>query len=133
MINNSYSAVDLQNISVAALAHVGDAVYDLLIRTELCMNGAPSAALLHKKTTDMVCARAQADTARKVLPRLNEVEAAVFQRGRNTKTHKPPKGADLETYMLATAFEAVLGYLYLTGQTQRIRQLVVKKTSIPEA
>jgi ribonuclease-3 family protein len=120
----NYTPDDLQSISVLALAHVGDAVYDLLIRAELCMNGAPSAALLHQKTTETVCARAQAQTARSILPLLSEEEAAVFQRGRNTKTHKPPKGVEPEIYMLSTAFETLLGYLYLTGRTARIRQLL---------
>ena len=121
-LNPDLSAYELQNTGIAALAHVGDAVYDLMTRTALCINGAPTAAKLHTMTTERVCAEAQAKAARAVMPRLDKEESAVFQRGRNTKMRA--SRADSEDYMLATALEALFGYLYLTGKTERLTELM---------
>ena len=123
-LHPQYEDSQLQAIGVLALAHVGDAVYDLLVRAALCMNGVPTAAKLHVETTRRVCATAQAEAARTLLPALTEAERAVFQRGRNAKTHQPPKQAEREDYMLATALESLFGHLYLTGQESRLRELM---------
>jgi len=109
----------LHNISTAALAHVGDGVYELMTRTRLCLT-APTAKKLHDQTTKLVCATAQAEAAKKIQPHLTDEEAAVFARGRNSKTHAPPKTSSHADYALATALEAVFGWLYLRGEQERL-------------
>ncbi len=124
LLDPQYQHGDLHGISTLALAHVGDAVYDLMLRTQLCLNGAPTAAKLHRETTRLVCAAAQAQAAQLVLPLLTDEERALYLRGRNAKSHKPPKYADHEAYAAATALETLFGYLYLTGEHARLEQLM---------
>ena len=106
-------------MSSLALAHVGDAVYELLVRTRLAAL-IRTAGKLHAATVRLVCAPAQAKAAQAVLPGLSEQERAVFMRARNAQPHHIPHGASGAQYALATALEALFGYLYLAGEYARI-------------
>ena len=117
------SPSEADRISAAGLAHVGDAVYDLLFRTRLCTTGVGKAAELHRMTVAHVSAGAQAETVERLLPYLSEEEAAVYRRGRNVHVGNPPKNASVGEYARATGLEALFGYLFLTGQTDRINEL----------
>ena len=108
-------------ITNLGLAHIGDGVYELLARTRVvdnCPEG--KVARAHKQTVAMVSAVAQAKAARMLEPMLTEQENAVFHRGRNCHVNSVPKGASREDYGYATALEALLGHLYLSGQLDRI-------------
>ncbi len=114
-----------------ALAFVGDTVWDLLVRGRLLSSGAQVNAL-HKKAIAQVNAGAQAQAAARALPLLSETEGEVFRRGQNAHArHQTPKNQDPLAYSQATGLEAVMGYLYLTGQTERIRELFDIVASMP--
>lgn len=117
------SAGDIGNISMLGLAHIGDAVYELLTRTMLCAMGDKKATELHKKTVAIVNAPAQAEAAARLLPHLTEDEAHIYKRGRNAKVNSVPHKADIAQYHAATGLEALFGWLYLQGKTQRINEL----------
>ena len=109
--------------SSLALAHLGDSVFELMVRSWLCTRGPSNVKKLHKATVGYVAAPAQAAMAQKILPLLTQEEADVFRRGRNTAPHSVPKAASREEYQTATALEALFGWLYLQGETQRLNQL----------
>ena len=114
---------DLQGISSIGLAHLGDAVYELLVRTWLCAHGKATGKGLHRATIAFVCAESQAMRAQMILPLLTEAEADVFRRGRNAQVHTVPNHASRAQYGEATALEALFGWLYLQNQKDRINQL----------
>lgn len=114
---------DINNISMLGLAHVGDAVYELLTRTMLCARGHSSVSELHRLTVARVNAPAQAKAAAKLLPVLSEEELGVYRRGRNTKVNSVPHNADIGQYHAATGIEALFGWLYLHNRKQRISEL----------
>lgn len=114
---------ELDKLSVLALAHVGDGVYELLVRTMLCGQGIGKVSDLHRKTVTYVCAPAQAHAIKKILPMLTEKEAQMYKRGRNSKMHAAPQKASVGEYHAATGLETMFGYLYLKGQYARIGQL----------
>ena len=105
------------------LAFGGDAADTLLIRTELAQNSAAKANELNKKAAEIVSAHGQSGALERMLPLLTEEEEAVYRRGRNAKKATKSKNATVSDYVRSTGFEAHLGYLYLTGQTERIREL----------
>lgn len=113
----------LRGLSSIALAHMGDAVYELLVRGWLCQHGKATGRGLHQATIRLVRAEYQAACAEKILPRLTEEELAVFRRGRNAQVHTVPHHASRAQYGTATALEALLGWLYLQGDTARIHEL----------
>lgn len=117
------SEQDVNKISMLGLAHIGDSVYELLTRTMLCRQGHSSVIELHKLTVSFVNAPAQAAAAEKILPLLSEKESAVYRRGRNTKVNSVPHHASINQYHAATGVEALFGWLYLQGQTERISEL----------
>lgn len=110
-------------VSMLGLAHVGDGVYELLTRTMLCAKGYTKVTDLHRRTVAIVNAPAQAKAAERILPLLHEDELAVYKRGRNTKVNSIPQKADIGQYHAATGLEALFGWLYLTGRTERISEL----------
>ena len=114
---------DIRAISSLGLAHLGDGVYELMVRAWLCLHGKATSRGLHKATVHFVAAPAQAAMSRKILPMLTEEEADVFRRGRNASPHSIPKAASREEYQTATALEALFGYLYLQGKTDRLNEL----------
>ena len=119
------SPQELQAISAIGLAHMGDAVYELLVRTWLCVHGKATGKGLHRATVDLVRAPEQARRAQRILPLLTEAEQEVFRRGRNAHVHSIPQHASRAEYQQATALEALFGWLYLRGQRARINELFV--------
>lgn len=117
------SAAEVNAISMLGLAHIGDGVYELLTRTMLCKQGHSAAAKLHRLTVSYVNAPAQATAAKKIMPLLTAQELAVYKRGRNAKVNSVPQKATEGEYHAATGLEALFGWLYLQGETQRIDSL----------
>jgi ribonuclease-3 family protein len=117
------SEKEVNGISMLGLAHVGDGVYELLIRSMLCETGHTAVADLHRRTVKMVRAEAQAEAMEIIKPMLDESEIAVYKRGRNARVNSVPKHADIHQYHAATGFEALFGWLYLQGKLERINQL----------
>ena len=117
------SIQEVNKLSMLALAHVGDGVYELLFRTKLCLEGHSNVNNLHKLTVANVNAVAQAKAVEKIISFLDEDELAVYKRGRNTKVNSVPHNANLGQYHAATGLEALFGWLYLLGRKERITEL----------
>lgn len=115
---------DIRQYSPLTLAYVGDAVYDLIIRTAVAGQANRPANALHHSTIKYVSAGAQARIAAALMDMLTEEERSVYNRGKNSKPHTTAKNATLAEYMKATGFEAVLGYLYLSDRMERVLELV---------
>lgn len=117
---------DYRSYSALTLAYIGDCIYDLMIRTAVIFKSHKQVNDLHKKTTRYVKAETQALMIQGLVENdiLTEEEQSVYKRGRNTKSHTVAKNASVAAYRKATGFEAVLGYLYLTKQTERILELI---------
>lgn len=115
---------DIRTYSPLTLAYIGDGIYDLVIRSIVVGQGNTRASQLHRKTSQMVKAHAQSAMVEWILPYLNEEEKAVYKRGRNAKSATMAKNATMVDYRRATGFEALMGYLYLTDQTDRLLNLV---------
>ena len=113
----------LLSLSTLGLAHLGDGVYEVMVRSWLVLHGKASAKDLHKATVRYVAAPAQAERFEKIQPLLTEEEADVFRRGRNTDPHSVPKAASRAQYQTATGLEALFGWLYLQGKTERLNEL----------
>ena len=109
--------------SALTLAYVGDCVYELFVRTYLLKDLNLPVQRLHKAAIKLVNAKAQSDLYQKVKDKLSDEEVAVYKRGRNTNSH-PPKNADLIDYKSATGMEALIGYLYLKGDSERILEIL---------
>lgn len=114
---------EINQISSLGLAHLGDAVYELMVRSWLCLHGKATNKGLHKAAVTYVSAPAQAQRSEKILPILTEEEQEVFRRGCNSHTAAIPKGASVGQYHTATAVEALFGWLYLRGETERLNEL----------
>ena len=114
---------DINNISMLGLAHIGDGVYELLTRTMLCSDGNKKVTEMHKKSVAIVNAPAQAAEMERLLPHLTADELAIYKRGRNAKVNSVPQKADIGQYHAATGLEALFGWLYLQGRTERINDL----------
>ena len=114
---------DSRNASSAALAYLGDAVLEVLVRQKLVEDGLTSSKALNVRALDFVRAPAQAKAMAKLLPHLTEQEDAVFHRGRNHGHGAHPKGATVGEYRNATGMEALFGYLHMMGETARIDEL----------
>lgn len=125
---------DYRAFSALTLAYIGDCIYDLVIRSVVIFHSKKAVNDLHKKTTRFVKAETQAIMMQGLIDNeiLTEEEKAVYKRGRNTKSHTMAKNASIIAYRKATGFEAVLGYLYLTNQTERILELVKAGLSYTE-
>ena len=116
-------STELSAISALGLAHMGDCVFELLVRTRLCAEGHLAAGELHKLTVAQVKAPAQAKVMERLLPRLTEEELALYKRARNTHVHGVPQGAKVGEYHAATGLEALFGWLYLLGRAERVQEL----------
>ena len=113
----------LLSLSTLGLAHLGDGVYELMVRSWLVLHGKARAKDLHRATVKYVAAPAQAERFEKIQPLLTDEETDVFRRGRNTAPHSIPKAASRAQYQTATGLEALFGWLYLQGRTQRLNEL----------
>ena len=117
------SREQLLGLSSLALAHLGDSVFEVMVRSWLCLQGTAKVKNLHRATVSYVRAPAQAAAVERLLPLLTPQEADVFRRGRNTTPHSVPQGASRAQYQAATGLEALFGWLYLQGETQRLNEL----------
>ena len=113
----------LRAVGPLELAHVGDGVYELLVRTELACRGNARVGDLHRAAVAYVAAPAQAAALGKLLPCLTEEERQIVHRGRNAHVHGCPAGCTPAQYHAATALEALFGWLWLAGRTERIQAL----------
>lgn len=116
--------VDIATYSPLALAYIGDGIYDLIIRSIVVGRGNTKASKLHMTTSQLVKAHAQSEMMRVIEPVLSPEEEDIFRRGRNAKSPTMAKNATMTDYRRATGFEALMGYLYLSDQTERIFELV---------
>ncbi len=121
---------DVRAYSPLTLAYIGDAVYDLVIRSVVVERANRSANDLHKKTVRYVKAETQAAMIMALLDELTSDEEAVYKRGRNAKSYTTAKNASMGDYRKATGFEALMGYLYLTNQMDRLLELIQKGISL---
>lgn len=109
--------------SVLALAHIGDGVYELMMRTALAQAGVTHVQNLHRETVRRVNAPAQAAAVESMLPLLTDAEMAVFKRGRNARVNSVPQHANVSEYHAATGLETLFGWLWLRGETGRLTEL----------
>ena len=114
---------EIDSISNLGLAHMGDCVFEILVRAYLCAKGEKTVDKLHRDTINMVKATSQAAFADKMLPLLTEEELAYYRRGKNAHSHAAPKSATRQEYSKATGLETLFGALYLAGQTDRLNEL----------
>lgn len=127
MVSDNFSHVmnteQLGKLSSLALAHVGDAVFELMVRSWLAEGESATAGSLHKETVRIVNAAAQARFIKILEPILSEDEICVYKRGRNTRVNSVPKHMSLADYHAATGFEALFGWLWLKGDKSRLNEL----------
>lgn len=116
--------IDPRTYSPLVLAYIGDAVYELLIRTKVINHGSMQVSKMHKKSASLVKAETQANLIKLLMEELTEEELAVYKRGRNAKAMTTAKHATMIDYRMATGFEALMGYLYLNENYERMLQLV---------
>lgn len=117
---------DYTQLNGLALAYVGDAIYEIYIRDYLVELGQTKPNTLHRMATHYVSANAQAQLVQEMIDAnlLEETEITMYKRGRNAKSHTSAKNAAITTYRMSTGFEALMGYLHLTKQTERLEELI---------
>jgi len=116
--------VDLKTYSPLTLAFIGDCIYDLIIRTVVVERRNCAPERLHKQKSELVKAQTQAKMAESILEQLTEDELAIYKRGRNAKSYTSAKNASISDYRKATGFEALMGYLYLNDEVNRMIELI---------
>ncbi|HPD00130.1 MAG TPA: ribonuclease III domain-containing protein [Acetivibrio sp.] len=114
----------ISQLSPLVLAYIGDAVYEVFIRTMLVSEGDMPVHILHKKSIGFVKAKAQSDIIHRIMPSLTPEEHDVVRRGRNTKSGTIPKNADVTEYKYATGFESLVGFLYLKKDYERLMTIL---------
>lgn len=116
----------IETYSPLTLAYIGDAIYEIVIRSYVISKGDTQVNKHHKRTSNLVKAGAQASMIESLMEDLTEEEVSVFKRGRNAKSVSMAKNASMSEYRRATGFEALMGYLYLSGQSKRMLELIKK-------
>ncbi len=116
--------IDVRTYSPLVLAYIGDAVYEVVIRTKVINHGSMQVNKMHKKSSSLVKAETQASLIKALEEELTEEEKAAYKRGRNAKSVSTAKHATVIDYRMATGFEALIGYLYLTEQYERMITLI---------
>ncbi|MGI6605719.1 MAG: Mini-ribonuclease 3 [Peptococcia bacterium] len=119
-----YPKSEPRELPPLVLAYIGDAVYELYVRTHLVAQGKLKVNMLHHASTALVNAGAQARFVHLLEDVLTDEEKGIVRRGRNVKTNHVPKNADMIDYHLSTGFEALIGYLFLAGQEERLEQIM---------
>lgn len=114
---------DPKRMGALTLAFIGDAVFEVFVRERLVCQAERPVSKLHRAAVKQVCAKAQAGFVQKLLPLLTQEEREILRRGRNAHSNHVPKNSDPAEYHAATAFEALFGYLYLSGELDRLREL----------
>lgn len=123
------SETELNEYSPITLAYIGDAVFELMVRQHILLGGKKKIRDMHKETVALVKAETQARIIREIYDDLSEAEQLIVKRGRNAKNNTP-KNTSIVDYLMSTGFEALLGYLYLKGDKERLNALVEKAFSI---
>ena len=126
LINREKEEVDINLLSPLTWAYVGDAVYELYIRTNLVNKTKLKPHKLHIESIKYVKAKAQANILKEIMDKLTDDEKEIVRRARNAENHHLPKNANVQDYMYSTAFEALIGYLYLTKQNDRLKEILDK-------
>lgn len=122
---------DVMALNPLVLAYIGDAVYEMFVRTMVIASNPESTVhKMHVKSTEFVKAHAQFDILNRISPSLTEEELNIVKRGRNSKSGFVPKNADVVEYRMATGFEALIGYLYLTGNNKRLIEILYSSVSM---
>lgn len=124
IIKGAKSELEVNMMSPLVWAYIGDAVYEMHIRTYLVNTTSLKPNKLHIESIKYVKAKAQADTLNKIYEKLTDEEKDIVRRTRNTENHHLPKNAELKDYMYATAFEGLIGYLFLTNQKERLNTIL---------
>lgn len=122
-IKNEISSVDIGMYSALSLAYIGDSVFDIYVRAKIMSSGNQPVNVMHKKSKDYVNAKAQSEMYYRLLDFLTEEEMSVIKRGRNAKSFTKAKNASVSDYRHATGVEALFGFLFLKGETERITEL----------
>lgn len=120
----SKSETDINQMSPLTWAYVGDAVFELYIRTRLVDTTKLKPHSLHIKAIEYVKAKSQAKMLKNIYDNLTDDEKDIVRRGRNAENHHLPKNTDVQDYMYSTAFEALIGYLYLCKNTLRLKEII---------
>ena len=123
LINREKNEIDINLLSPLTWAYVGDSIYELLIRTHLVNKTKLKPHSLHIEAIKFVKAKSQADILKRLEVFLTEEEKEIVRRGRNAENHHLPKNANVEEYMYSTAFEALIGYLYLCKKDERLKEI----------
>jgi ribonuclease III family protein len=126
MLYQQNENIDAKQMNALALAYMGDAVYETYVRQFLLQSGRVKPNQLHRAATGYVSAKAQAAALKVISDRelLSEEEMAIVRRGRNAKSGTIPKNTDVQTYRYSTAFEALIGYLFLQNRKERLEELI---------
>lgn len=124
--------MDIREYDIKALAYIGDAVYEVYVRKHIMENSHEQVNKLHKKAIKYVSAKAQAHIIQVLENKFTQAEQAIFKRGRNAVSNTVPKNTDVITYKIATGFEAVIGYLYLNNETERLDCILKESIDIIE-
>jgi ribonuclease-3 family protein len=124
IIDREKNEMDVNMLSPLTWAYVGDSVYELYIRTNLVNNTKLKPHKLHLESIKYVKAKAQADILKRIEDSLTEAEKDIVRRARNAENHHLPKNADPADYMYSTAFEGLIGFLYLTKQDERLKEIL---------
>lgn len=125
LINRKKDIAEVNTMSPLIWAYVGDCVYELFIRTQLINRTKLKPHMLHIEATKYVKAEAQANILKEIYEKLTDEEKNIVRRGRNAENHHVPKNSTVEEYSYATAFEALIGYLYLTKQDERLEEILL--------
>lgn len=124
LIERKREEIDVNMVSPLTWAYIGDCVYELYVRQELINKTNLKPHKLHIDAIQYVKANKQAEILQEIMPKLTEEEQDIVRRGRNAENHHLPKNASVQDYMYSTAFEALIGYLYLTKKDERLKEIL---------
>ena len=124
LIDREKNEIDVNMLSPLTWAYVGDAIYELYVRTNLVNNTKLKPHKLHIESIKYVKAKAQADILKRIEEHLTDEEKDIVRRARNAENHHLPKNADPADYMYSTAFEGLIGFLYLTKKDERLKEIL---------
>ena len=130
LINIEKNESEINQLSPLTWAYIGDSVFELYIRTKLVNATKLKPHELHIKAINYVKAKSQASMLNNIMNKLTDEEKDIVRRGRNAENHHLPKNANVQEYMYATAFEALIGYLYLTNQEERLKKIIEEAVKI---
>ena len=125
LLKSLYTEDDIRTVHPLSLAYIGDCIYDLYLRTNMISEyGHLNSKKLHEENIKYVNAKAQKEAFFKIKDILNESEIMYFKKGRNCKIKTSPKNYTINDYKIATGFESLIGYLYLTGKFERLDEII---------